>query len=141
MKKVSRRWYRIGNYSVILILVDYQLKSIIATLEQVCEPTESASWAPNQDQISHKFVAHAMDEIREFPFNPHNLEEFTQVATEAVSWCEMVVGPPVTVVTTMEFVFKALLFWKWKLVRRNGKIIGLADKKLPDDTCILGDGL
>lgn len=138
-KLKDRKWHKVGNFGMTMVLVDYQIRSVVATLEQISQPKESTKWSPNQDQATYRFFAKAINETREFPFDPHDPEAFKQAALEAITWCQTVVGPPITIVSAFEFFMRSLMFWKWKPIWKNGRIVKLADRNLPEDTCVLGE--
>lgn len=135
----GRTWYKAGTANPIMILVDYQLCAIIASIEQVSQPSETPAFLPNQDEAIYKFIALAFKEKREFAFNPHDTESANDAAEQATKWCNAVVGPPVYVVSVFGMAARAFMFWRWKIIWKNGFPAGLARRGLKEDDYELED--
>ena len=123
MKNVTRQWFQLSKG--LIVCIDFELRSPVATVEKSMRETLSIQWTPNQDADLYMFRAKTGALSKEFRFNPHNEEDAYNAMVGALKWCTDMLGPSVTYVSSFQFVVRCAMFWKYKLLWEKGKIVGV----------------
>ena len=125
MPRGLRRWYKVGHSRSVLVLIDFENEAVLGSVEPTIKEKEYPCWTPNQDDALYELLAYARQDSKTFPYNPHNLKETESVLTNAMLWVEDTLGPPVVYTPRWVFFLRSLMFWKYKLVWREFRIVGL----------------
>jgi hypothetical protein len=133
MKKSRRRWFFVGSDYGNVALIDLEEGVLLGYIEpQIVEDEsdeEVEAWKAKESIESYELVAVVQQDSKEFPYDPDNEQSYKDMLVQAVKWVELAVGPPTKRVGCIGLWLRSLMIWKYRQIRVDNKLVGLAPKK------------
>lgn len=133
MRKSRRRWFFVGSDYGNVALIDLEEGILLGYVEPQVVEEESdedvEAWQTKESIEQYELVAVVEDTSKEFPYDPNNEQSYKDTLVQAVKWIELTVGPPTKRVGTLGLWLLSLMFWKYRPVYADGKLIGLSPRK------------
>lgn len=133
MRKSRRRWFFVGSEMGNTALIDLEEGTLLAYIEpQVVEEEsdeELESWQTQESIEQYELVAVVEEDSKEFPYDPNDEQNYKDALVQAVQWVELTIGPPTKRVGNIQLWLLSLMFWKYRPVYVEGKLVGLSPKK------------
>lgn len=134
MKKSRRRWFFVGSDYGNVALIDLEEGVLLGYVEpQIVEEEadeDVEAWQSKESVEQYELLAVVEEASKEFPYDPNNEQSYKDTLVQAVKWVELTLGPPTKRVGNMRLWLLSLMFWKYRPMYADGKLIGLSPKKV-----------
>lgn len=135
MKKSRRRWFIVGADYGNIAFIDLEEGVLLGYIEpQIiesggCDEEATEAWQTKEPTEQYELVAVTETDSKEFPYDPDNEKSYQNGIIQATQWIELVVGPPTKRVSNLRLWLLSLMFWKYRSVYADGKLVSLIPKK------------
>jgi len=136
MRKSRRRWFFVGSDYGNVALIDLEEGTLLAYVEpQIlesgeCDEEATEPWQTKETTEQYELVAVVNEDTKEFPYDPNDEQSYKDTLVQAVKWVELTIGPPTKRVGNIQLWLLSLMFWKYRPVRVDGKLVGLSPKRV-----------
>jgi len=134
--KSKRQWFFVGSDYGNVALIDLTRGVCEAfiepqILEDGCDCDEEVeSWKTPETNEQYAIVAFIREsDSKEFFYDPDDEQSYKDAITRAVTWVDANIGPPTIRCSAFGVWFRSLMFWKYKAVHADGKLVGLAPRE------------
>ena len=132
--KSRRRWFFVGSDYGNVALIDLTRGICEAfvepqIIEDECDEC-TESWQAKETEEQYVIAAFIGDSTtKEFPYDPEDEDSYKDAIDKAVTWVNDTIGPPTIRRSAFEVWLRSLMFWKYKAVRADGKLVGLMPRE------------
>jgi len=132
--KSKRQWFFVGSDYGNVALIDLTRGICEAFVEpQILEAEtdeETESWQAKETDDQYAVVAFIGESnSKEFFYDPDDEQSYKDAITRAVTWVDTNIGPPTIRCSVFGVWLRSLMFWKYKVVHADGKLVGLAPRE------------